>query len=408
MFCLGIEFKLYYLALVGRFVFGLGGESLTVAQNTYTARWFTGRQLALAFGLVLSFSRIGSSVNFVVTPYLTDLGVPTAIWFGGATCVFSFMACVILAVLDYGGRSLVKEVKNDEMISWKHILRFPLAAWLIFLITVAFYIGILTFYAVASDIMQNTGKHFPAKTATLFISIPNFVSIIMAPFFGFVIDRLGRSVIWIIVSSAMLVVAHVLFLATANDWFFVYPVPVMLWLGVSYSMAAASLWPLLPYIIDQAMLGTAYGAMTAIQNAGLAVTPQIIGALQGANGIHDTRLQYTLPTLIFIGSGCIACALGWVLIVVDRARHGGILNATGEEKQQWRDAKLKDDAVEEKCEEEPLLYKREHQARSTSEMRNAYLSRLGVVPPDPKYVPRGTKFPDLFPTKYFEMSTEDK
>ena len=42
MFCLGIQFKLYYLALVGRFVFGLGGESLTVAQNTYTARWFDG------------------------------------------------------------------------------------------------------------------------------------------------------------------------------------------------------------------------------------------------------------------------------------------------------------------------------------------------------------------------------
>jgi hypothetical protein len=42
MFALGIQFKLYYLALVGRFVFGLGGESLTVAQNTYTARWFEG------------------------------------------------------------------------------------------------------------------------------------------------------------------------------------------------------------------------------------------------------------------------------------------------------------------------------------------------------------------------------
>jgi len=42
MFCLGIQFKMYYLALVGRFVFGLGGESLTVAQNTYTARWFDG------------------------------------------------------------------------------------------------------------------------------------------------------------------------------------------------------------------------------------------------------------------------------------------------------------------------------------------------------------------------------
>lgn len=54
----------------------------------------------------------------------------------------------------------------------------------------------------------------------------------------------------------------------------------MLWLGVGYSMLASSLWPLLPYIINRNMLGTAYGAMTAVQNAGLAIFPQIIGALQ--------------------------------------------------------------------------------------------------------------------------------
>ena len=45
-------------------------------------------------------------------------------------------------------------------------------------------------------------------------------------------------------------------------------------------MLASSLWPLLPYIIQPNMLGTAYGAMTAVQNAGLAVFPQIIGGLQ--------------------------------------------------------------------------------------------------------------------------------
>jgi len=36
--------------------------------------------------------------------------------------------------------------------------------------------------------------------------------------------------------------------------------------------------------------------------------------------------------------------LGWLLLVVDRTRHGGILNATGAEKQEWRnrrDADLK-------------------------------------------------------------------
>eukprot|EP01087_Luapelamoeba_hula_P018051 TRINITY_DN575_c0_g1_i1.p1 TRINITY_DN575_c0_g1~~TRINITY_DN575_c0_g1_i1.p1 ORF type:complete len:479 (-),score=42.01 TRINITY_DN575_c0_g1_i1:55-1491(-) len=336
MFSVGVQFKLYYLALVGRFVFGLGGESLTVAQNTYTARWFNGKQLALAFGLVLSFSRIGSSVNFAVTPFLAAISVPTAIWFGACTCVFSFGACVCLALLDWHGRKRVKEVSTDEDISFKHILRFPLATWIVYGICVFFYIGVLTFYTVASDIMQHTGPEFSEETATLFVSIPNFVSIFAAPLFGYIIDKFGRSVIWIIVSSGMLVVAHVLFLGNANQWWFIHPIPIMLWLGTGYAMLAASLWPLLPYIIAANMLGTGYGAMTAVQNAGLAVFPQIIGALQGASGIEGTRLQYTLPLLIFIGCTAIAMGLGVLLFFVDVARHHGILNATGEAKEAWR------------------------------------------------------------------------
>ena len=65
--------------------------------------------------------------------------------------------------------------------------------------------------------MQHTGRKFSADTATLFIAIPNFVSIIMAPTFGWIIDKFGRSVFWIILSSGMLVVAHLMFLG--NEFF---------------------------------------------------------------------------------------------------------------------------------------------------------------------------------------------
>ena len=35
---------------IGRFVFGIGGESLAVAQNTYAVRWFKGKELNMVFG----------------------------------------------------------------------------------------------------------------------------------------------------------------------------------------------------------------------------------------------------------------------------------------------------------------------------------------------------------------------
>ena len=63
---------------IGRFVFGIGGESLAVAQNTYAVTWFKGKELNMVFGfqvvyiyyvllisIVLSFSdRYKSFISF--------------------------------------------------------------------------------------------------------------------------------------------------------------------------------------------------------------------------------------------------------------------------------------------------------------------------------------------------------
>ena len=40
---------------IGRFVFGIGGESLAVAQNTYAVSWFKGKELNMVFGFQASF-----------------------------------------------------------------------------------------------------------------------------------------------------------------------------------------------------------------------------------------------------------------------------------------------------------------------------------------------------------------
>ena len=54
-----------------------GGESLAVAQNTYAVSWFQGRELNMVFGLQLSFSRVGSTVNMnVMGPLYEYIQVP--------------------------------------------------------------------------------------------------------------------------------------------------------------------------------------------------------------------------------------------------------------------------------------------------------------------------------------------
>ena len=57
LFALGAFLNSYLVMEISRFVFGIGGESLGVAQNTYAASWFRGSALNTVFGLQLSISR---------------------------------------------------------------------------------------------------------------------------------------------------------------------------------------------------------------------------------------------------------------------------------------------------------------------------------------------------------------
>ena len=56
----------FVLMQAGRFVFGLGGETLQVVQNSYVSKWFAGSFLNTVFGLQLSVARFGATANFQV------------------------------------------------------------------------------------------------------------------------------------------------------------------------------------------------------------------------------------------------------------------------------------------------------------------------------------------------------
>jgi MFS family permease len=372
VFCMGVTFKIYAVAVIGRFIFGLGGESLTVAQNTYTVRWFDGNYLALVFGLVVAFSRIGTSVNFIVTPTFAapPFGVPFSVWFGCAMCGVSLTACVVCAVLDsYGtnriaaqrrsyigamsprvqeyiaAEDLKHEPKNDE-VNLKDLRYFPLQAWVLYLICMFFYIAILTFNTVAQTILThtkkgpNTSDQYSDNEAGLYMSIPSFVAIAASPFFGWLVDRSGHALWWICGAASGMCFGHVYYLLMAYEISFALtlgPIPAMIWIGIFYSMGASALWPILAYILDKSMLGTGYGAMTAVQNFGLAIFPLIIGAIQNAPGISGTTWQYTVPIIIFIGCAGTALLLALILIRIDAAR-GKVLNASAAERSAKKDA----------------------------------------------------------------------
>ncbi|KAF9091581.1 hypothetical protein BGX27_002000 [Mortierella sp. AM989] len=100
IFSIGVQTRRVWLMLLGRAIFGIGGESCGVAQASITTMHFRGHELAFALGLNLCIARFGSVVNTIVTPWAEQKwDVPTAIWIGTLSCVVSFISAVCLVSL---------------------------------------------------------------------------------------------------------------------------------------------------------------------------------------------------------------------------------------------------------------------------------------------------------------------
>lgn len=55
----------------------------SVVQNRITAYWFRNKELAMAFGITLAFSRLGSVLNFFMTQIFEDAyGLTWTLWAG--------------------------------------------------------------------------------------------------------------------------------------------------------------------------------------------------------------------------------------------------------------------------------------------------------------------------------------
>jgi MFS family permease len=98
LFVAGFALRRYWVAVLGRVLFGFGGESLAVAQSALLALWFQGKETALAMGVSLSVSRLGSVANDQVSPAVfASSGLDAALWTALAVVAVSAMAALVLA-----------------------------------------------------------------------------------------------------------------------------------------------------------------------------------------------------------------------------------------------------------------------------------------------------------------------
>lgn len=70
IFSLGCQQNSMNFMLIGRIIFGLGGECINICQNAMIVKWFYKSEIALPLGLTISVSRLGSVMNDVASPII--------------------------------------------------------------------------------------------------------------------------------------------------------------------------------------------------------------------------------------------------------------------------------------------------------------------------------------------------
>ncbi|CAF0964999.1 unnamed protein product [Rotaria sordida] len=278
VFGIGGFFRLIWLMNMGRFVFGMGSEAIWTVQSVYAASWFFGKQLNFVFEIsfvLWLFLKKGSLANLnTIHPIYDSLShdisgpkrIGITLFIAVSTCIFSLGCAFILWWLDNRRRRVLHEDNlNDK--AWSNACN----------------------------------------------SLIYFMSAILSPILGYVIDRTGRDVYWLISSITGTIIAHALI-----AFLFLHPIVPLVLMGIAYSILAASLWPLVAHLVPKQMLGTAYGLMQSIQNLSLAI-------MNIFTGLILDRYGYFMLEIFFII--CLEMALLTVAVLyVYNTVKKGILN----------------------------------------------------------------------------------
>ena len=315
-----------FLASAGYSVFGVGAEVAGITVSKVIAKWFRGKELALAMGVQVALARIGSQAAYAVAlPVARAYGLDRPLLVGGVLLIGGLIAFAAFSLMDKKLDSQVAFAADDaadDKFSFSDVVavvRNP-GFWLIALLCVLFYSCVFPFQKFATELM--TSKYAVSESlAGLFAGLPALGALLLTPVFGGMIDKVGRAATIMIFGSAMLICVHAIYsipFVTAPA----VAIALMIVLGIAFSLVPSAMWPSVAKIFPVKQLGTAYALIFFIQNIGLFGVPALIGwTLETQCKLPAGGYDYTLPMMIFTGIAVLALVVAFLLKAADR-RYG--------------------------------------------------------------------------------------
>ena len=318
------------MASLGFMIFGCGCEMEGTNVSKILAKWFKGKEMALAMGLEMAIARLGVFGVMWIAPLISekfDNSILAPVGFCGALLVIGLINFIIFGIMDRkfdsqlvdAGLATAEKSPEDEFhISDLKAIFTSKMFWIVSLLCVLYYSAIFPFQRYATNFLEETLAIDAASAAKLFSCFP-ILAMVMTPMLGIFLDRKGKGATMLMFGSIIMIVCHLSFAfilpAFPQKWFALLLIVV---LGISFSLVPAALWPSVPKIIDEKILGSAYCLIFWVQNIGLCLVPMLIGSLRASTG------SYFVPMLVFSSFGFLAFILSIYLKAEDKKKGYGL------------------------------------------------------------------------------------
>ncbi|MBP9994582.1 MAG: MFS transporter [bacterium] len=204
-------------------------------------------------------------------------------------------------------------------------------------------VGLMALAVVALVVYCYMG-YMRGTAETIFAVFP-LLAVAITPILGNAVDHKGKAATMLMVGSLLLIICHLtfafilpMFKGNAVGGVIVAYVTILV-LGASFSLVPAALWPSVPKLVDEKIIGSAYALIFWIQNIGLWLFPLLIGKVLDnsnrdlvnavANGeispeVASVSYNYTAPLIMLACLGIAALVIGVILKAVDKKKHLGL------------------------------------------------------------------------------------
>ena len=276
--------------------------------------WLVALLCVLYYSAIFPFQKY--AVNMLQCNLTLIEADPTTFWGGSSVTIVQYIVMLLVAVCSFASN-----------FSKKQGMKIGLMVLAVIALVVYCYMGY----------MRGTAE-------TIFAVFP-LLAVAITPILGNYVDHKGKAASMLMIGSLLLIICHLtfafilpMFKGSAAGGTIVAYVTILV-LGSSFSLVPAALWPSVPKLVDEKIIGSAYALIFWIQNIGLWLFPLLIGkVLDNTNpqlveavnngtldpAIAATQYDYTWPLVMLACLGVAALLIGIYLKAVDKKKHLGL------------------------------------------------------------------------------------